>query len=81
MNMKKLELYYFPACPYCYIVLQKIEELSLNITLKDIHEDQNAREYLYNITGRYTVPGLFINDKPIHESLLIIKWLEENFDN
>ena len=35
------------------------------------------REDLYSKTNRYTVPCLFINDNPMHESSLIIDWLKQ----
>lgn len=78
--MKKLELYYFPACPYCQIVLSAIKENGLTdkITYKNIHEDSKSREKLIQDTGRGTVPCLYIDGKPMHESLEIAQWLKAN---
>jgi len=81
MKTPKLDLYYFPSCPFCYIVLQKIEELNLLVTLKNIQEDANARDKLYKDTGRYTVPCLYINDDPMHESRDIMDWMDKNKTN
>ena len=68
----ELKLYYFESCPYCYIVLKAIEDLI------DIHKNEEDREFLFKKTGRYTVPCLFIDDNPMHESYDIIQWLKEN---
>lgn len=77
----KLELYYFNECPYCQIVLRKIQQLNIqNVVMKNIREDQEALNKLVNDTGRKTVPCMYINDKPMHESSDIANWLEENKD-
>ena len=77
----KLELYYFEACPFCQIVLECINSLGLDITYCDLYADSAHRERLFNETGRYTVPCLFIDDRPMHESQDIINWLQANADN
>lgn len=76
----KLDLYYFPECPYCQKVLLAIDELSLNnfISLLNIREDRSALEKLVKDTGRRTVPCLYIDDNPMHESDDIVYWLRKN---
>ena len=78
---KKLELYYFPACPYCHKVLDAADNLKIKLNLLNIREDSGALEKLVGDTGRKTVPCLYIDDKPMHESDDIVKWLCENVDN
>ena len=80
MNTPKLELYFFPSCPFCQFVLFKIQELDVDVTLKNINEDMESRNKLYADTGRYTVPCLYIDGKPMHESAEINEWLEKNKD-
>jgi glutaredoxin len=77
MKEKKLELYYFEQCPYCQIVLSamRVTGLEEKVTLLDIHEDHKFKEKLIQVTGRGTVPCLFIDDKPMHESRDIADWL------
>ena len=77
--MKKLELYYFPACPYCQIVLTAIKEAKLEakVTLFDIHKDASKKQKLLEDTGRGTVPCLYIDGKPMHESRDIAIWLKK----
>lgn len=78
MKAPLLELYYFDSCPYCQRVLNTINELKIKVTYKDIHSDLNEMHKLLYVTGRKTVPCLFINGDPMHESLDIINWLKAN---
>lgn len=73
-----LNLYYFESCPFCQIVLHEIDTLGIRVKLTDIQADSSAKEYLYKRTGRFTVPCLFIDDNPMHESRDIINWLNDN---
>jgi glutaredoxin len=79
MKEKKLELYYFVQCPYCQIVLSEIKQSSLEekITFFDIHKDHKYKEKLISDTGRGTVPCLYIDGKPMHESRDIAVWLKK----
>lgn len=78
MKTPNLDLYYFPSCPFCHFVVSKINQLGVKVKLTNIHEDESAREKLFSDTGRYTVPCLYIDDRPMHESSDIINWLEQN---
>jgi glutaredoxin len=78
MKIKKLELYYFPSCPFCQFVLSTISKYRIKVKLTNINEDHSARESLYKETGRYTVPCLYIDESPMHESSDIINWIEKN---
>ena len=77
--MKKLELYYFESCPYCQIVLSALRQTGLEgkVTYVDIHKDHKYKEKLIQLTGRGTVPCLFIDGKPMHESRDIAAWLHK----
>ncbi len=78
MKSPILELYYFDACPYCQRVLKVIDELKIKVEFKDIYADVNDMQKLIYITGKKTVPCLFIEGKPMHESLEIMEWLRTN---
>ncbi len=80
MKAPLLELYFFEACPYCQRVLKVIEELNLKVTYIDIYADINHMQKLMMITGKKTVPCLFIDGNPMHESADIMNWLRENKD-
>jgi glutaredoxin len=75
--MKKLELYYFPQCPYCQIVLSalRVTGLESKVTYYDIHDEPHRQEQLIKDTGRGTVPCLYIDGKPMHESKDIAAWI------
>ncbi len=77
--MKKLELYFFPECPYCQIVESALKETGLNksVTYLDIRKVPKNREDLVKMTGRGTVPCLVIDGKPMHESRDIATWLHQ----
>lgn len=77
--MKKLELYFFPECPYCQIVESALKETGLNkfVTYLDTRKDPKNRENLVKMTGRGTVPCLVIDGKPMHESRDIATWLHQ----
>lgn len=78
MKSPELELYYFDACPFCQKVLNVIKEHNFKVIYKDIYEDTNNMQKLMLITGRKTVPCLFIDGDPMHESLDIMNWLIKN---
>lgn len=78
MKSPLLELYYFDSCPYCQRVLSVINNLKIKVIYKDIHADINEMEKLMYVTGRRTVPCLFINGTPMHESEDIMNWLRAN---
>lgn len=77
--MKKLELYYFPTCPYCQIVEKALEETGLKnkVTMYNTIKNPEYREHLIKETGRSTVPCLFIDGRPMHESRDIANWLHQ----
>lgn len=77
--MKKLELYFFPQCPYCQIVDEalRVTGIEKDIIYKDINENPHYREELVKATGRSTVPCLFIDGKPMHESRDIAAWIHK----
>jgi glutaredoxin 3 len=47
------------------------------VTLVDIHQDASKKQKLIQDTGRGTVPCLYIDGKPMHESREIAQWLKK----
>jgi glutaredoxin 2 len=80
MNKPLLELYYFESCPYCQRVLHVIQELNIKVSFLNIYENTNYMEKLIAITGKKTVPCLFIDGVPMHESSDIMNWLRTNIE-
>lgn len=80
MSAPKLEYFYFDACPFCQRVMSVIDSTNIKVEYKDIMSDMSSLERLVNDTGRRTVPCLYIDNMPMHESADIIRWIEENID-
>lgn len=76
--MPKLEFFYFDSCPYCQLVLRTLEKHKLKFDFCNIHENSSHLERLTKDTGRRTVPCLYVDNKPMHESADIVAWLEQN---
>lgn len=74
--MKHLALYYYDSCPFCVMVLNTINKLNLKVEMRNILEDESHLQKLVSDTGRRTVPCLYIDGKPMHESMEIMAWLE-----
>ena len=72
----KLDLYKFDSCPYCQRVLKVIIESGrTDVALHDIRNSEDDRQFLIKNGGMEQVPCLFIDGKPLYESLDIIDWL------
>lgn len=80
MQAPVLELYYYDSCPFCQRVLSVIKKNNIKVDYKDIHEGTTNLQKLTQITGRRTVPCMFIDGEPMHESADIMKWLEKNVE-
>jgi len=68
-------LYHFEGCPYCTRVRKVLDELDLDVELRDtLYDGDNAAE-LVQATGRQTVPVLRI-EQPDGS----VRWLPESAD-
>ncbi len=78
-----LSLYHFDSCPYCARVRRALDDLGLDLELKDIHRDPAAQAELVAATGRQTVPVLHVeaDDLWMPESGDIVRFLYERFGN
>jgi len=75
-------LYRTSWCGFCARVERSIADLGLDVELRDIDADADARRDLREATGRETVPCLRIEDSTgaptwLHESSSIIDLLKE----
>ena len=75
-----LALYKSDTCGYCMRVLRVIDQLGVQVELRDVQTDRAWRADLAKRTGRTTVPCLVINEEPMFESADIIAWLHETFE-
>jgi glutathione S-transferase len=74
-EMNRLALYYFPSCPYCVMVLRSIDEMGLDIELRNIFADRSWRAELIEEGGRSTVPCLRI----AHDNAEV-EWMYESYE-
>jgi len=79
-----LVLFYFPLCPFCKVVLRKLESLNLQVELRNIHEQEVWLQQLLTGGGKKTVPCLLIeqhSDNPrwLYESMDIVGFLNTNY--
>ncbi len=80
----RLALYYLPTCPYCIRVMRVIDQLGLDIELRNILASKRHRDDLLAARGRTTVPVLRISEPAgterwMPESLDIIDYLKRNY--
>ena len=77
----KLSLYEYPSCPFCSLVLRAIDDLGVDVELRDVMADAGFRRELVEATGRSTVPCLRIESDTgevewMHESRDIVAYLQ-----
>ena len=72
---EKLALYYFQGCPYCIRVQRTIEQLGIEVEMRDIFADPKYRGELIEARGRTTVPVLHCTAPD--ES---VRWMPESRD-
>jgi glutaredoxin len=80
----QLALYQTRWCPYCMRVQRAIEEMGLDVEVRDLRKDRQWERELVQARGRRTVPVLRITDAQgrdewLPESLDIIQWLRQNY--
>ena len=63
--MMKALIYTTATCPYCVRAKQLLQEKGIAYSEIRVDLDDAEREKMINITGRRTVPQIFINDEHI----------------
>lgn len=78
-----LALYYFASCPFCVRVLRVIDELGVDVELRDVRRDPAHRAALLEARGRGTVPVLrctsSVGDRWMPESADIVRFLRRTY--
>lgn len=80
----KLALYYYETCPFCQLVLGKIDELGIEVEYRHVKKTPSHREDLVRARGRGTVPVLRImsadgTDRWMPESRDIVRYLQQTY--
>ncbi len=76
----KLILYQFDECPYCQKVQRVIQELNLEVEMRNTRKNPKWREDLIAFNGKTQVPCLVVDNKPMLESDDIVAFLREKFN-
>ncbi len=84
-DVKSVELYGYPECPYCRRVLNAITVLQIDVPLRNTMTDDANNAALVAATGRETVPVLRIEMRDgtirwLPESKDIVNFLTDRFD-
>lgn len=76
-----LILYTLPTCPFCERVLKLAENLHIDLTIKDIDADDDARAALREAGGKEQVPYLVDTERAVsmYESVDIVEYLREHY--
>ncbi len=71
----KLALYYFDGCPFCNMVRSAIDQLGIDVELRNIMLESQHHDDLIEARGRATVPVLRITSPDSEE-----RWMPESRD-
>jgi glutathione S-transferase len=76
-------LYHYASCPFCARVRQYLDQVRIDVPMRDILRDPAARRELIDGGGRATVPCLRIERDGevswLYESLDIIDYLKRQY--
>ena len=81
-QLPTLALYHKDYCPFCAVTRRAIDQLDLDIELRDTEFNKNNREELIKEGGKRQVPSLRIEDSSgnvewLYESMDIIQYLRD----
>jgi glutathione S-transferase len=71
----RLTLYHFEGCGWCYRVMNVIDELGIDVELRDIFDNREHLDELVEARGIRTVPVLRITGPDSEE-----RWMSESAD-
>lgn len=63
--MAEVVIYKTQFCGYCFRAAQLLESKGVAFTEVDVSGDGDKRQWLAEVTGRRTVPQVFIDGKPV----------------
>jgi glutaredoxin 3 len=62
MNQSEITVYYMPYCPYCSWAQQLLDGKGVEYALVNVMDDEMIRQQMEDLSGRNTVPQIFIGD-------------------
>ena len=75
----ELVLYKFDSCPFCKKVQRFLKEHQIEVPMRDVLFDKEAKADLLRIGGKTQVPCLIIEGQPLYESNDIIDWFKTHY--
>lgn len=61
----RVVVYTTDYCPYCVRAVHLLKSKRVPFEQVDVTGDTEKRRWLANVTGRHTVPQVFINETPV----------------
>jgi glutaredoxin 3 len=62
---KRVRIYTTTYCTFCRLAKELLRERGISFEDRDVTDDDEARHWLVEATGRRTVPQIFIDEKPV----------------
>lgn len=63
--MANVRIYTTPICPYCVAAVALLRQKGVPFENINVAGDTQKRAWLVEVTGRTTVPQIFIDDRPV----------------
>jgi len=63
--VKPVKIYTTQYCPYCVRAKRLLQKKNVTYQEIDVSEDDDARMRMMQVTGRQTVPQIFIGDRHV----------------
>ncbi len=63
--MAKIIIYTTPYCPFCVRAIQLLQHKGVEFKEIDVFQNQALRQEMERLSGRHTVPQIFIDDVSI----------------
>lgn len=60
-----VQVYTADYCPYCTRAIRLLQSKKVEFVKIDVTDDTDKRRWLAQVTGRQTVPQIFINNVPV----------------
>lgn len=76
-----LKLYNLEFCPYCEMVIRKLDELGLVYEKTEVPAAQPQREEVFQVSGQYTVPVLQDEDVVLSDENEIVEYLDRKYNS
>lgn len=77
-HTQDLVLYHYQSCPFCVKVRRYMERNDIELPMKDVQLDPDARRELLEKGGKTQVPALRIDGQILYESDDIIRWMQDH---